>query len=125
MGGISLRRIGRALLVPALAVITALLIGAVVMLIFGDDPLAAYRGLFSGAFGNGRAWSTTIRKMTPLILTGLSVSVAFKAGLFNINVRRCDQHSLFRRGWRQLQRPAIYVHLPLALLAGIAQRGML
>ena len=78
------KRVGRALIVPALALITALLIGAVVMVIFGDNPLQAYAGLFAGAFEWGRPISTTIRKMTPLILTGLSVAVAFKAGLFNI-----------------------------------------
>jgi simple sugar transport system permease protein len=70
-------RIGRALLVPALALLTALVIGAVIMLLFGDDPIAAYRGLISGAFGSARGWATTIRKMTPLVLTGLSVAVAF------------------------------------------------
>jgi ABC-type uncharacterized transport system permease subunit len=42
-------------------------------------------GLFrNGAFGRPQDIAETIRKMTPLILTGLSVAVAFKAGLFNI-----------------------------------------
>ena len=65
----SLRRIGQMLLIPILAVFSALIVGALVMWIFGDDPLAAYRGLLDGAFGSARAWSTTIRKMTPLILS--------------------------------------------------------
>jgi simple sugar transport system permease protein len=67
-----------------LAVFTALVVGAVIMLIFGDNPLQAYAGLFNGAFGSASDWAETIRRMTPLILTGLSVAVAFKAGLFNI-----------------------------------------
>ncbi len=74
------RRLGRAILIPVLALLTALAIGAMVMAIFGDDPVRAYQGLFSGAFGNGRAWSTTIRKMTPLIRTGLSVAVDLPTG---------------------------------------------
>ena len=74
----------RVLLIPVLALVTSLALGALVMLLFGDDPILAYQGLFQGAFGSGRAWSSTIRKMIPLILTGLSVAVAFKAGLFNI-----------------------------------------
>lgn len=126
MGGISFRRIGQALLVPALAVVTALIIGAVIMLIFGDDPVAAYGGLFSGAFGSGRAWSTTIRKMTPLILTGLSVATAFKAGLFNIGASgQFVMGTVFSVavGVNFEGLPA-WVHLPLALLAGIAG-GML
>ncbi len=121
MGGISLRRIGQALLVPALAVVTALLVGAVIMWMSGDDPLAAYRGLFSGAFGSGRAWSTTIRKMTPLILTGLSVAVAFKAGLFNIGASgqfMMGTVASVAVGVNFEGLPA-WIHLPLALFAGI------
>jgi simple sugar transport system permease protein len=120
------RRIGQALLVPALALATALLIGAVIMLIFGDDPLAAYSGLFAGAFGSGRAWSTTLREMTPLILTGLSVAVAFKAGLFNIGAA-----GQFLMGTIASVAVGVHfeglpaaIHLPLALLAGIVG-GML
>ena len=78
------RRNFQVFLIPALAVVTALLVGAIIMLIFGDNPIAAYRGLFEGAFGSPRNLAETVRRMTPLILTGLSVAVAFKAGLFNI-----------------------------------------
>jgi simple sugar transport system permease protein len=122
MVALSPSRIGRALLVPALALITALLIGAAVMLIFGDNPLTAYRGLLAGAFGGGRAWATTLRKMTPLILTGLSVAVAFKAGLFNIGAS-----GQFMMGTVASVAAGIHfeglptvIHLPLALLAGLA-----
>ncbi len=80
----AVRRKFQVFLIPALAVVTALLVGAIIMLIFGDNPIAAYRGLFEGAFGSPRNWAETVRRMTPLILTGLSVAVAFKAGLFNI-----------------------------------------
>uniref|UniRef100_A0A540VFG1 ABC transporter permease n=2 Tax=Litorilinea aerophila TaxID=1204385 RepID=A0A540VFG1_9CHLR len=92
------------------------------MAIFGDDPVRAYQGLFSGAFGNGRAWSTTIRKMTPLILTGLSVAVAFKAGLFNIGASGqfiIGTICSVAVGIHFEGLPA-FVHLPLAIAAGIA-----
>ena len=56
----SLWRILRTLLIPALALLTAFIIGAIIMLIFGDNPIQAYQGLFNGAFGGGRAWSLTI-----------------------------------------------------------------
>ncbi len=126
MVALSPRRVGRALLIPFLSVVTALLLGAVIMLIFGDDPISAYQGLFAGAFGSGRAWATTIRKMTPLILTGLSVAVAFRAGLFNIGAS-----GQFLMGTVasvavgvNFDGLPIFIHLPLALLAGIAG-GML
>ena len=38
------------------------------------------KGLFRGAFGSVRAWATTIRRMTPLVFTGLSVAVALGMG---------------------------------------------
>jgi simple sugar transport system permease protein len=84
MTALSLKRIANALLIPVLAVVTALLIGAIIMLIFGDEPIKAYQGLLTGAFEWGRPLAGTVRRMTPLIFTGLSVAVAFKAGLFNI-----------------------------------------
>jgi ABC-type uncharacterized transport system permease subunit len=123
MNASSLRRIGQMLLIPILAVFTALVVGAVVMWIFGDDPIAAYQWLVpNGAFGSARAWSSTIRKMTPLILTGLSVAVAFKAGLFNIGAS-----GQFIIGTVcsvavgvNFEGLPTFIHLPLALLAGIA-----
>lgn len=122
MNASSLRRIGQMLLIPILAVFTALVVGAIVMWIFGDDPLSAYRGLINGAFGSARAWSTTIRKMTPLILTGLSVAVAFKAGLFNIGASGqfiIGTVCSVAVGINFAGLP-VFVHLPLALLAGVA-----
>lgn len=115
-------KIGRSLFIPLLALLTALLVGAIVMLIFGDNPLKAYTGLFSGAFGNARGWAITIRKMTPLILTGLSVAVAFKAGLFNIGAS-----GQFLIGTICSVAVAIHfeglpwiIHMPMSLIAGIA-----
>lgn len=122
MNALAPRRIGRAVLVPALALITALLIGAIIMWIFDDDPLDAYRGLFAGAFGSGRAWANTIRDTTPLILTGLSVAVAFKAGLFNIGASGqflMGTVASVAVGISFAGLPA-FIHLPLAILAGIA-----
>ena len=121
MSVLSLRRIARALLIPALAVITALLIGALIMFIFGDDPIRAYRGLARGAFEWGRPLAGTVRRMTPLIFTGLSVAVAFKAGLFNIGAS-----GQFLMGTiasvavgTNFEGLSPFVHVPLALLAGI------
>lgn len=122
MSASALRRIGQMLLIPILAVFTALVVGAVIMWIFGDDPIAAYRGLFNGAVGSARAWSTTIRKMTPLILTGLSVAIAFKAGLFNIGASGqfiIGTVCAVAVGVNFEGLPA-FLHLPLALLAGAA-----
>ena len=114
-------RVGRAILYPALALVVALLLGALLMLLFGDNPVQAYKGLFQGAFGSARGWATTLRKMTPLILTGLSVAVAFKAGLFNIGASGqfiIGTVCTVAVGINFDGLPAA-IHLPLALGAGI------
>src|SRR5919202_7038078 len=79
----ALKELARALVVPTLAILTAIVIGGVVMAIVGTDPVRAYQGLILGAFGSPRAISETIVWATPFILAGLAVAFAFKGGLFN------------------------------------------
>lgn len=121
-----IRRILRPLLVPALALLSALLAGAVVMLLSGDDPVAAYSGLFQGAFGDGKGWARTIRKTIPFVLTGLSVALAFKVSLFNIGASgQFVMGSVFAVAVGiNFEGLPIFIHLPLALIAGIVG-GML
>lgn len=117
-----LQRLGQALLIPTLALATALLLGALVMLLFGDDPVKAYQGLFSGAFGSARGWSSTIRKMIPLLLTGLAVAVPLHAGLLNIGASGqflMGTIAAVAVGINFEGLPMV-LHLPLAILAGIA-----
>src|SRR4051794_3092924 len=68
------------------AVAVALLVGAIFILIFGDNPIDAYRALFSGAVGDKRAIGETLVAATPLILGGLAFAVAARAGMFNIGI---------------------------------------
>ncbi len=81
------RRVLRAVLVPVLAVVLALLVGALLLSLSDIDPLRAYTALYEGAFGNARAWKRTFEKATPLIFSGLAVAFAFRAGLFNIGAQ--------------------------------------
>ena len=118
----SVRRIATALLIPLLALVVAFSLGALVMVLFGDDPVAAYQGLYDGAYGSAKAWARTLLKTTPLILTGLAVAVAFKAGLFNIGAA-----GQFIMGTVcsvavgiHFEGAPMLLHLPAALLAGIA-----
>ena len=109
------------MLTPFLAIVTAVLIGAIVMLLSGDNPLLAYWGLFQGALGSAQGWAKTIRKMTPFIFTGLSVAFAFKAGLFNIGASGqflIGTVSAVAVGVHFEGLPFI-IHMPLALLAGM------
>jgi ABC-type uncharacterized transport system permease subunit len=73
-----------ALAFPLIAIVISFLIGAVIMLATGNNPLTAFGALFRGAFGDPLAIGRTLLTATPLIFTGLAVAVAFRAGLFNI-----------------------------------------
>ena len=72
--------------VPLIAVLLGMLVGAVLMLIFGYDPFWAYYDLFSTAFGSLKNIGEILRAMSPLILIALGFSVASKAGLFNVGL---------------------------------------
>ncbi|MDQ3654423.1 MAG: ABC transporter permease [Chloroflexota bacterium] len=69
-----------------LAVVVALLIGAVVMAISGHDPWEAYRALAEGALGSRRGRAESLVYAAPLILGGLAFAVAARAGMFNIGI---------------------------------------
>ena len=71
-------------LLPLLNLVMAFLISGLVVWWIGEDPLAALRLLIEGALGRGDAIGFTLFYTTSFIFTGLSVAVAFHAGLFNI-----------------------------------------
>ena len=66
------------------ALMLALLVGSFFLLINGYSPIEAYKNILIGAFGGKYAIAETLLKTTPLIFTGLAVTVASQAGLFNI-----------------------------------------
>ncbi len=87
------------ILTPLLTVLLAFLVGGLVVLLTGSNPLSTYRAIFDGT---GLAWlapwstdrelsainlQQTLILTTPLILTGLAVAFAFRAGLFNIGAQ--------------------------------------
>jgi simple sugar transport system permease protein len=78
------RRLAAALAVPALAVVTALVLGALVIVLSGGDALLAYQGLWEGSLGKPDSISESLVWATPYIFGGLAVALAFRAGLFNI-----------------------------------------
>ncbi|NDJ85536.1 MAG: ABC transporter permease [Chloroflexi bacterium] len=82
-----LQAIFQTLLIPVLSIITALLLGAGLILLAGRDPVAAYEALIEGALLEPRGLVQSLLKTTPLILAGLAVGFAFKGGLFNIGAQ--------------------------------------
>ncbi len=72
------------LLQPLLSVLLGLALGLGVTALAGENPWTVLKILASGAFGTGYDFGMTLFYATPLVFTGLSVAVAFHAGLFNI-----------------------------------------
>ncbi len=89
---------GGGVIVPVLTTLLAFFVGGLVMLVTGSDPIATYEAIWRGT---GLQWpyqwvtgqdttlaasnlQQTLIITTPLILTGLAVAFAFRAGLFNI-----------------------------------------
>ncbi len=112
-------------LVPAVAIVLGLLTGAVAMLAGGFDPIKAYSSLVTKVFGSTYSFGETIRQITPLIFTGLSVAFAFRTGLFNIGAE-----GQFIMGMLastvvgiSVDLPA-FIHAPLAILAGALAGGL-
>jgi ABC-type uncharacterized transport system permease subunit len=89
---------GGGVVVPVLTALLAFVLGGLVVLITGHDPIATYKAIFEGTgfqwlfpwvTGSDRTTAAlnlqqTLILTTPLILTGLAVAFAFRAGLFNI-----------------------------------------
>lgn len=74
----------RSLLSGLAAAIVALLLLAVAGALFGHDPREIFSVLVRGAFGSRFALEGSVLKTVPLLFTGLSVAVAFRAGVWNI-----------------------------------------
>jgi ABC-type uncharacterized transport system permease subunit len=72
------------LLVSLGAIALALVLGGVVLALVGGDPFRAYAHIASASFGSWGVFSDTLVKATPLILTGLACTVAFRMKLWNI-----------------------------------------
>lgn len=69
-------------LIPVIGIVTAFVIGGILMAVAKYNPFQAYAALFYGGFV--RNWHITVLNATPLIFTGLAIAFAFQAGLFNI-----------------------------------------
>ncbi|MBE2193370.1 MAG: ABC transporter permease [Anaerolinea sp.] len=121
-----LRRLIQGFTLPLLSVFTAVIIGSIFILLAGYDPFRAFSGLLQGAFGTDGAITRTLIKMTPLILSGLAVALAFKGGLFNIGAQgQLVVGSLCSAvaGYALIGLPPL-LHVIICLLAGIIGGGL-
>lgn len=133
----------RSVLFTALAIVSALLVGAVIIALSDEstrnelgeltaDPGGAVRAvarvvydsyfaLFDTSLNGTGPMSRTLVEATPLLLAGLSVALAFRSGLFNIGGAGQLMMGAIAASYVgfHFELPAV-VHLPLALVAGLA-----
>jgi len=131
--------LGKTLLMPALALLAALIFGAFIialtdldaLALLDDEPLGAlrqmaegvsvaYKALFVGAFGSIYGLSETLFAATPLILAGVAVALGFRAGMFNIGANGQMLIGGMAAMWVGLHvtLPSV-LHIPLALVAAV------
>lgn len=115
-----------AMLLPVLAIFTAVILGGVIIALVGGNPFAAYIGLIQGAFGSARAISETAIWATPYIFAGLAVSIGFKGGLFNIGAEGQLALGAVAAAWVGYALPGMLgfdlptiIHVPLAIGFGM------
>ncbi len=116
---------GATIIMPVVAVIFGLIMGAVFMIIIGKDPIQAYSVLWNSSFGSFRGFYDTLVNTTPLIFTGLAVAFAFRTGLFNIGGEGQILVAYTATAWigYVLGLPW-FLHIPLALLVGVIAGGL-
>ncbi len=116
-------------LVPSVvALMIALVVGDVLILVFGESPLAVYRLLLEGTWGNAYGLGQVLYKATTLIFTGLAVAIGVRAGLFNIAAESQLAAGGFAAAMTGLLLPATIptlVAVPICMLAAMAAGGLL
>lgn len=105
----------------AVALLSALLLLQLIAVWYGQSPQTVLSMLWQGTWGTVYGTGQVLFKATPLIFTGLSVGVAFRAGLFNIGAEGQAVLGALWMGligaWLPVGTPAV-VAVPLCLLAG-------
>lgn len=122
-----------AFLVPVTSFVLALLFGAVLLALAGANPWQTYRAMLEGAFGTPSQWrdgqfyslTETLVKATPLMLTGLGVSIAFRMLFWNIGAEGQLVMGGFAAGAVALWFPELFpfiphwAYLPLMVVVGM------
>jgi len=71
-------------LIPLISVCIAFVISGIIIVLIGENPISALKLMIDGALGSSYGWGYTLYYATNFLFTGLAVSIAFHAKLFNI-----------------------------------------
>ncbi|MBX2826132.1 MAG: ABC transporter permease [Gammaproteobacteria bacterium] len=114
------------ILISVASVAAALLLGAVMLLSLGANPISGYATMFSAAFGTVDGLAATAVKSIPLMLVGVGICIAFRANVINIGGEgQMVLGGLFAT-MTALAFPGLpsIVLLPMVLLAGCIGGGL-
>ena len=116
----------RELIFPLIAVVAAFIVGGILILIIGDNPLEAYRLLFGSAFSWPVGIGYTLFYATPLIFTGLAVLVAFRCGLLNIGAEGQLYIAAFATAWVGITFANLspWLLIPMCFMAAVVGGGV-
>ena len=116
----------RELLFPLIAVVAAFVVGGILILIIGDNPIEAYRLLFGSAFSWPVGIGYTLFYATPLIFTGLAVLVAFRCGLLNIGAEGQLYVAAFATAWVGITFANLtpWLLIPMCFVAAVVGGGV-
>lgn len=109
---------------PAMAIGFAFIIGAIIMLFTGANPIEVYGIMFKGAFSSQFYLSATLAKATPIILTGLGASVAWRANCFAIGGEGQMIFGALTAALIAIYMPGpLWIRLILSMLGGVVVGG--
>lgn len=105
---------------PVSAILLSLVFCAVLIALIGQNPFEVYSILFGETLGSTYGIGQVLFKATPLIFTGLSVALAFKAGLFNIGAEGQLTVGAFATAWAGFTFVSLpwFLLIPLCMLFG-------
>lgn len=113
--------------VPLISVVLGILLGAIIMWVFGYDAIWGYEELFKTAFGSLRSLGEISRAMGPLILIALGFAVASRAGFFNVGLPGQALAGWLVAGWFALSFPDLPrpLMLTMTVLLGVVAGGII
>lgn len=126
----TLRKIGRTaveqFLFPILAVISALILGGIIVGMAGYSPFLTYQALYEGAFGSYYNLSETLLRSVPYLLTGLGVCLSFRAKMFNIGAEGQFYMGALMAGFLGVAWSGLpgWLLIPLVMLASFVAGGL-
>jgi simple sugar transport system permease protein len=111
----------RELIFPLAAILAAFVVGAIIILFIGDDPVQTYGLLIGSALSWPDGIGYTLFYATPLIFTGLAVAVGFRCGLLNIGAEGQLTIAALATAWTGIffANSSTWILVPLACGAAI------